>query len=47
VRILGDFKSRYLLTYEPTRVSFKGWHPIEVKLRGKQGTIRARRGYVR
>jgi hypothetical protein len=46
-RIVGDFKSRYLLSYTPTGVSRAGWHPIEVKLKGKVGTVRARRGYAR
>ncbi len=46
-RIVGDFKSRYLLSYTPARVPASGWHPIEVKLKGKQGTVRARRGYAR
>lgn len=46
-RIVRDFKSRYLLTFTPTRVPQRGWHPLEVKLKGKAGTVRARRGYVR
>lgn len=46
-RIVRDFKSRYLLTFTPTRVPQTGWHPLEVKLKGQAGTVRARRGYVR
>jgi VWFA-related protein len=47
-RIVGDFKSRYLLTYTPTGVKAGGWHPIEVKLKGgRRGTVTARRGYAR
>lgn len=46
-RIVGDFKSRYLLSYTPTGVRAASWHPIEVKLKGKTGTIRARSGYAR
>ncbi len=45
--IVESFKTRYVLTYTPTSVPAPGWHPIEVKLKGKEGTIRARRGYVR
>jgi VWFA-related protein len=47
-RILGDFKSRYMLSYSPSGVAASGWHPLEVKLkRGKRGTVQARRGYAR
>ncbi len=45
-RIVGDFKSRYLLSFTPTGVPAGGWHPLEVKLKGRAGTIRARPGYT-
>jgi VWFA-related protein len=45
--IVGDLKARYLLTYAPVDVPAPGWHPIEVKLKGKAGEVRARRGYSR
>ena len=45
VGILSEFRNRYVLTYEPTGVPAGGWHPIEVKLKGKRGKITARRGY--
>ncbi len=45
-RIVGDFKSRYLLSFTPTGVPAGGWHPLEVKLKGRTGTIRARPGYA-
>lgn len=43
----ADLRTRYLVTYTPTGVPASGWHPIEVRLKGKEGTIRARRGYTR
>ncbi len=46
-RIVTEFHSRYLLTYTPERVGGSGWHPIEVKLKGKKGRVTARRGYQR
>jgi VWFA-related protein len=46
-RILTEFRSRYLLTYTPTGVDTPGWHSIEVKLKGKKGKVKARRGYSR
>ena len=46
-RIVSEFKSRYLLTYSPTGVPATGWHPIEVKLKNRRGSVQARRGYWR
>jgi VWFA-related protein len=46
-RILTEFRTRYLLTYSPRDVNTPGWHTIEVKLKGKPGKVRARRGYSR
>jgi len=49
-RIIGDFKSRYLLSYSPTGVPAAGWHPLTVKLKGahsRTASVRARRGYSR
>ncbi len=46
-RIIQAFKTRYVLTYAPAGVSAPGWHPIEVKLKGREGAVRARKGYFR
>ncbi len=43
--VLKEFRQRYVLSYSPSGVSSTGWHTIEVKLRGKSGDVRARRGY--
>ncbi len=45
VRIVTEFRSRYLLTYTPQSVDAGGWHPIEVRLKSKKGKVTARRGY--
>jgi Ca-activated chloride channel homolog len=45
LEVLREFRQRYVLSYSPTGVSDSGWHTIEVKLRGKSGEVRARRGY--
>lgn len=42
-----QFRSRYLITYRPQGVDATGWHPIEVRLKAKGGTVTARRGYSR
>jgi hypothetical protein len=39
--------SRYLITYTPRGVDARGWHPLEVKLKGRRGNVTARRGYLR
>ncbi len=45
--VVKEFKSRYLLTYTPEGVPPDGWHPIDVKLKGAKGDVKARRGYLR
>lgn len=47
VRIVNEFRTRYLITYTPTGVPAGGWHPIEVKVKGARGKATARRGYQR
>jgi Ca-activated chloride channel family protein len=47
VRIVNEFRTRYLLTYTPQGVDAHGWHPIAVTLKSKRGKVTARRGYLR
>ena len=47
LRILDEFRRRYVLTYVPDRVDPGGWHAIDVTVRGKAATVTARRGYQR
>jgi hypothetical protein len=47
VQIVNEFRLRYLLSYTPTGVDAGGWHPIEVKLKGRRGRVTARRGYLK
>ena len=46
-RIVQEFRTRYLLTYQPQGVDSRGWHTLEVKLKNRRGQVRARRGYER
>ena len=46
-KILTEFRTRYLITYTPQGVERAGWHPIEVKVKDRRGTVTARRGYLR
>ena len=42
---LTVLRSGYVLTFTPSADSSEGWHPLEVRLRGKAGTVKARSGY--
>ncbi|MFB3854599.1 MAG: VWA domain-containing protein [Vicinamibacterales bacterium] len=42
-RIVEELRHQYLLAFEP--VGKAGWHPVEVRVRDKNLTVRARGGY--
>jgi len=46
VTILEEFRHRYLLSYSPKGVAAPGWHRLEVKLKNRRATVKARPGYV-
>jgi Ca-activated chloride channel family protein len=46
VEALEEFRVRYLLSYTPRGVTRDGWHKIEVRLKNRRATIRARPGYL-
>jgi Ca-activated chloride channel homolog len=45
LRILEEFRQRYLLSFSPRGVSPTGWHRLEVGVKGRRGTVTARAGY--
>jgi len=45
LRILDEFRNRYLLSYSPSGVPASGWHKLDVRLKGRRGTLKARAGY--
>ncbi len=47
LQILSQLKNRYVLRFEPRGGARPGWHELEVKLKGRKGKVRARRGYHR
>jgi len=48
VRVLNEFRQRYLLSYSPQDVPPEGSHKIEVRVHSHPGaTVKARPGYVR
>lgn len=46
VAILAEFRHRYLLSYSPKGVTAPGWHRLEVKLKNRRATVKARPGYI-
>jgi VWFA-related protein len=45
LRILDEFRQRYLVSYSPRGVSVGGWHRIEVRVKGRGRAVKARPGY--
>ena len=45
-RVLEEFRQRYLLGYSPQGVSKDGWHRLEVRVKGRRASIKARPGYL-
>ena len=45
LRILDEFRNRYLVSYSPAGVARDGWHRLDVRLKGRRATIKARAGY--
>jgi VWFA-related protein len=45
IGILEQFRQRYLLSYMPRGVSRRGWHRLDVRVRGRGLDVKARAGY--
>jgi hypothetical protein len=45
LRILDEFRQRYLLSFTPRGVPATGWHRLEVRVKGRRGNVSARAGY--
>ncbi len=46
VDVLNEFRERYLLSYTPRGVDPTGWHPLDVTVKGRKATVKARPGYL-
>jgi VWFA-related protein len=44
-RILEEFRMRYLISYSPQGVGAGGWHRLEVRVKHRGATVKARPGY--
>lgn len=47
LRILNEYRHRYLVSYSPQAVDQSGWHQLDVRVRNKAATVKARPGYYR
>lgn len=45
LRILEEFRQRYILSFSPRGVSQTGWHRLDVRVKGRRATVNARAGY--
>ncbi|HLG60076.1 MAG TPA: VWA domain-containing protein [Vicinamibacterales bacterium] len=45
LRILEEFRQRYLISYSPAGVSKDGWHRLDVRIKGRRATVKSRAGY--
>ena len=46
VSVLEEFRQRYLVSYSPQGVPKDGWHRIDVRVRARGATVKARPGYL-
>jgi VWFA-related protein len=46
LRILDEFRQRYLVSYTPRGVARTGWHRLEVRVRNRRATVKTRPGYL-
>lgn len=44
-RIMQEFRQRYLIGYTPRGVAAAGWHRLDVRVKGRSYSVRARAGY--
>jgi Ca-activated chloride channel family protein len=47
LRIIDEFRQRYLVSYSPLGVPNAGWHPVTVRVKGRKVDVKARAGYIR
>ena len=45
VKILDEFRQRYLISYSPTGVPAGGWHRLDVRVKSRRVTVKSRTGY--
>jgi VWFA-related protein len=46
LKVLDEFRQRYLISYSPQGVAGDGWHRLDVRVKGHRYTLKARPGYL-
>ena len=44
--ILEEFRHRYLVSYAPRGVAKDGWHKLDVRIKNRRASVKARPGYL-
>jgi VWFA-related protein len=47
VRILDEFRQRYVISFSPRGVARDGFHRLQVRVKGRRVDVKARQGYFR
>jgi Ca-activated chloride channel family protein len=45
LKILDEFRQRYLISYSPSGVAAGGFHRLDVRVKGRRVTVKSRSGY--
>jgi VWFA-related protein len=46
IRVLEEFRSRYLVSFSPKGAAQRGWHRLDVRIKGRRVNVNARPGYM-
>jgi hypothetical protein len=47
VRLITEYRQRYLVAYSPTGVAAGGWHKVDVSVSKRGAAVKVRPGYLR
>ncbi len=47
VRILDEFRQRYVISFSPEGVPGPGWHSLQVRVKNRRVSVKARAGYFK
>lgn len=47
LRIINEFRHRYLISYTPTNAGAGGWHRLDVRVNRRNARVKARPGYFK
>jgi VWFA-related protein len=45
LKILDEFRQRYLISYSPAGVAKDGWHRLDVRVKNRRVNVKSRAGY--